>query len=197
MKKMISKNNTRILWLDVETTGLDPEKHDIIELSALIEINGEVVDTHKYYVRPENWDNIDRVALEVGKHNIHDLETYPDGREVFRKIMDSVSEYLGNGRNDRFIIAGYNTEFDVSFFKNFFARYDDVSNFSIYFSHRVIDVLKVVWFMQYFGFANFQHTRLSDICDFFSIYIDPHDSMSDIVATRTLCDELTKYLSSL
>ena len=33
---------TKICWIDTETTGLDPRKHDVIQLAALVEIDGKI-----------------------------------------------------------------------------------------------------------------------------------------------------------
>ena len=37
--------DNKILWMDLETTGTDPETAAIIQFAGLVEINGEIVET--------------------------------------------------------------------------------------------------------------------------------------------------------
>lgn len=32
----------KILWIDTETTGLDPDKHGIIQLAMIVDIDGQI-----------------------------------------------------------------------------------------------------------------------------------------------------------
>ena len=34
------KKMRKVLWLDIETTGLDPERHGIVQIAGIIEIDG-------------------------------------------------------------------------------------------------------------------------------------------------------------
>lgn len=42
----------KVLWLDLETTGIDPDRHGIIQFAALVEINGELVDALEIKMQP-------------------------------------------------------------------------------------------------------------------------------------------------
>ncbi|MDZ7795548.1 MAG: hypothetical protein U5N56_00180 [Candidatus Marinimicrobia bacterium] len=52
-------NQRKFLYFDVETTGLNPAKHDITQLSGLIEIDGEVVDGFNFNLKPYDFTVID------------------------------------------------------------------------------------------------------------------------------------------
>ena len=42
----------KILWLDVETTGLDPNRNGLIQLAILMDIDGELVDKIQINIQP-------------------------------------------------------------------------------------------------------------------------------------------------
>ena len=42
-----------ILWVDVETTGLDRHRHGIIQIAGMVEVDGEVVETFDLRMNPE------------------------------------------------------------------------------------------------------------------------------------------------
>ena len=56
--------NKKILWLDTERTGLNPDKHGIRELGYIIEINGEIVEKDVLYIN--SWSYIKKdVAIDL------------------------------------------------------------------------------------------------------------------------------------
>ena len=57
----------RILYVDVETTGLVPGKNDIIQLSGLIEIDKEIKEEFNFKLKPLREENIQQQALDVQK----------------------------------------------------------------------------------------------------------------------------------
>ena len=47
-------NVKKALYFDVETTGLNPYKNDIIQFACLVEINGEVKEEFETKVAPHD-----------------------------------------------------------------------------------------------------------------------------------------------
>ena len=68
----------KVLWLDVETTGLDCRKHGLREVGFIIEIDGAEVDKGVFKINPFTYTTrdveIDDYALEISKVSIEDLE---------------------------------------------------------------------------------------------------------------------------
>ena len=48
----------KILWLDTETTGLNTDKCDLIQLAGIVIIDGEEKERFNFYCQPVNWENI-------------------------------------------------------------------------------------------------------------------------------------------
>ena len=53
----------KVLYFDTETTGLDAGKHGIIQLAALMEIGGEIVETFNMKFQPHEGALINPEAL--------------------------------------------------------------------------------------------------------------------------------------
>lgn len=103
-----------IAWIDLETTGLDPHEHDVLEI-ALVLTHGptlDVVADHSVLVAPHGRSVGDVIAnmepLVVDMHErsglLHDLETKPtisltEADEVFSRIIvdntDGVKPHVG------------------------------------------------------------------------------------------------------
>lgn len=90
--------------LDIETTGLDFEYCEIIEVGALKIRGGEVVDRFSSLVRPQN--QIDDFITDLTGITNEMLESAPTFSEISKDFYNFVS-------ND--ILVGYNINFDVNF----------------------------------------------------------------------------------
>lgn len=98
--------------LDVETTGLDPEEHRIIEIAIIRFERGEVVDRYATLVSPGR--DLPEDASRITGITADDLV----GAPTFESIADAVSSRL----QDVGIVA-YNLAFDRSFLRAELARY--------------------------------------------------------------------------
>ena len=112
----------KVLWLDVETTGLDCRKHGLREVGFIIEIDGAEVDKGVFKINPFTYTTrdveIDDYALEISKVSIEDLESYDSSSYCFKELMKKLVKYVNvNDKNDCFVIAGYNVAFDIGFIK--------------------------------------------------------------------------------
>jgi len=119
----------KLFFYDFETTGLDPVKSAPRQLSGKITIDGKVMEEFNFYIRPFPGADIDDKALAVSNVTREELETYPDGVDVYkdlcRMLMKYVSPYEKN-QHEKFVTVGYNNaKFDDQFLYNFFYRYSD------------------------------------------------------------------------
>lgn len=182
----------KIFWFDVETTGTDPKIHGIVQLAALIEVNNEIVDTFHAKMRIVSGKKVDPKALEVtGFTNDEVTAQFENPFNVFDRLQTFLGKHGTGFKEDRFIMAGYNPQFDCEFL---FQWFQDISatkwEYWKYLQFSPIDVLPTLRAMRYAGIIDTIDTKLGTMCKHFGISIDAHDAMSDIVATR----ELTKYV---
>ncbi len=187
----------KLIYTDVETTGLFPGKHDIIQLSGIIEIDNKEVDRFDYHVQPFSYENIDKKALEHNGKTIEDLKTYLDPEEAYVAFTTLLSKHVDKyNKNDKFYIIGYKGDFDLRFMHEFWKKNND-KYFGSFFNWRVIDPIYLIDFLEIKGELNIENRKLKTICDHFNIEINPHEAMSDIKATRTLFKQLLDRLEFL
>jgi DNA polymerase III epsilon subunit-like protein len=107
-----------MIVLDIETTGLDPKRHSIIEVGAMEFDDPQNVFNEKCRIWPGA--EIDQGALEINGFSIHEI-TAPaiqSQRELLTKFNDWISSIADK------TIAGQNVDFDIGFLNESCKRLD-------------------------------------------------------------------------
>lgn len=191
----------KIFWFDTETSGLDKVEHGIIQIAALIEVNGEVVGEFESKVRLFPTKKVEAKALETNGFTVDQIRReFPETHGVYNNLRTFLAKHGTAGdKANRFIMAGYNSQFDCDMLAQWhqditrkpFAYWD-------YFQFSPIDPLPFFRILRYAGILTTEDTRLESICKFYGIEIDAHDALSDIRATRTVTKlVLEAYLSQM
>lgn len=98
--------------VDLETTGLDPENDEIIEVGALQVTNGEIKSVFNKLVCPSK-----KVSAEIT--NITGITNEMLEHEPYIKpVLEEFSRFI-----DESILVAHNAEFDVSFIRNNFRKW--------------------------------------------------------------------------
>ena len=181
----------KVLWLDVETTGLDCRKHGLREVGFIIEIDGVEVDKGVFKINPFTYTTkdveIDDYALEISKVSIEDLESYDSSSYCFKELMKKLVKYVNvNDKNDCFVIAGYNTAFDIGFIKEWFKEMGLQDSYKDLFHYKSLDVFSIVFALRHIGLNSAENDKLETMCNYFGIEIEAHNALSDIEATKKL-----------
>ena len=184
-------NMKKVLWLDVETTGLDCRKHGLREVGFIIEIDGVEVDKGVFRINPFTYTTkdveIDDYALEISKVSIEDLESYDRVSYCFKELMKKLVKYVNvNDKNDCFVIAGYNTAFDIGFIKEWFKEMGLLDSYKDLFHYKSLDVFSIVFALIHIGLNSAENDKLETMCNYFGIGIEAHNALSDIEATKKL-----------
>lgn len=189
---------SKILYLDTETSGVDPEKNAIIQIAGIIEVDGEWVDRFKLYIAPFDGAIIEDEALIVS--GLTKDVIYKGGPEiaVVRRLESIWKRYVNRfDKNDKFTIAGFNVQFDVDFLKAMFLRCGHKFLFS-YLSHRMIDPYPVARFLKETGIIDIPKCNLETVCSYFGVELtQAHDAMSDVNATLELIRKMTEKFKPL
>ena len=181
----------KVLWLDVETTGLDCRKHGLREVGFIIEIDGVEVDKGVFKINPFTYTTkdveIDAYALEISKVSIEDLKSYDRVSYCFKELMNKLVKYVNvNDKNDCFVIAGYNVAFDIGFIKEWFKEMGLLDSYKDLFHYKSLDVFPLVFALRHLGLNIAENDKLETMCNYFDIQIDAHNALSDIEATKKL-----------
>ena len=181
----------KVLWLDVETTGLDCRKHGLREVGFIIEIDGVEVDKGVFKINPFTYTTrnveIDDYALEISKVSIEDLKSYDRVSYCFKELMKKLVKYVNvNDKNDCFVIAGYNAAFDIGFIKEWFKEMGLQDSYKDLFHYKSLDVFSIVFALRHLGINSAENDKLETMCNYFDIQIEAHNALSDIEATKKL-----------
>lgn len=181
---------SKILFYDLETTGVNYAVNGIHQLSAVVDINGEVVETINLKIRPFNEDVIEEKALEVGKVTKEMIMQYEPPLNQKAKIDGLCSKYVDRfNKQDKFHLAGYNIAgFDNQFFRRYYEKCGDKYFGSNYWS----DCLDVMVLASY-KLQNHRHVlenfKLATVAKYCGIEVDDsatHDALYDVMLTRKI-----------
>lgn len=100
----------KILFIDTETTGLNPELHGIHQLSAILVINDKIISDFKSNVQPHPSARVDSRALGIAGVTYNQLSSYPTMEYVFGEFQAFLSQYTDPSGQERIYIAGYNSQ---------------------------------------------------------------------------------------
>lgn len=176
----------KIAYIDVETTGLDPNRHAIIQLAALIEIDGEVVDTLNLNIRPFPEDVIDESALAVTGKTIEEVMSYPMAYDGYHAITETLTRHVKKyDKRDKFFFTAYNAPFDSQFVRSFFECNDD-KYYGSYFWHPPVCVMNLAAHRLRNKRAELPNFKLTTVAAALGIEREgqAHDAFYDILLTR-------------
>lgn len=171
------------LWFDVETTGTNPYKNDIIQFAGMIVESGEVVDQFQIFIQPINWTAISEEALLVNKISREDMKGFQTPRRGYEEIIKFFSKHVNRyDKADKLTPCGYSVDFDVQFLRGLFRNNKD-NYLGSYINYRYLDTLYLIRYLERRGRLALRNHKLETICDYFKIKIAAHDALSDIQAT--------------
>lgn len=185
----------KILWLDTETTGTDPRHHSIIQIAALIEEGGHVVDEINLKFAPLPGAAVDESALEVTGTTRDELTARPPAQDAYFQLLAFLDRNCDKyNREDKMYPGGYNVRFDLDFLQEFFRACGSRYGIGTYINWRYLDPLPLLYIKDYLGVIALQDYKLETVCRRYGITIDAHDALSDIRATRELARKLDMFL---
>ena len=180
----------KIVFFDLETTGTNPGKHGIHQISGEIVIDGVTKETFDFKVRPNPKAEITPEALEVGGVTKEQIMAYPPMGDVFPKFVDMLSKYTDRfNKKDKFFLCGYNNaSFDNNFLRGWFLQNGD-KYFGSWFWANTIDVmvLATVFLMNIRG--NMENFKLKTVAMAMGIEVNEaelHDASYDIYLTKEI-----------
>lgn len=179
--------DNKILWVDLETGGLNSKESSITQISGLVTVNGKVKEQFNIMVRPNPKLETTSEALRVQGRTLEDFKSpiYVDEHVAYSKLLNILDKYVNKyDREDKFILGGYNVNFDIDFLNEMFKRYNNPYLFS-YIKSGYVDPMYLITTLQLINkLPKFNNNKLETLANYFDIPLQAHDSMSDIIATR-------------
>lgn len=162
--------------VDIETTGMNPNSNDIIEIGAIKYNKGVELERFQTLVQP---------PLKYGVY-VFDFITELTGitnemlagAPLIEEVLSDFDVFIGNS-----IIIGYNVGFDINFLYDAFERYLNKP-----LSNDCIDILRFSRKIH----PEMAHHRLCDMVNKFHIPVEgAHRAIADVIATEE-CYKLLK-----
>ena len=203
-------NSVKKIYIDTETTGTDPERHGIIQLAGIVEINETKMQSFDYKIRPFPNDVLNEKALEVTGHTLEDMELiktsglcktrtayYESPSLVYLSFKSLLASYVDKfNKRDKFHIIGYNSRFDDGFLRAWFKKNDDSPYaYGSYFWWPAIDVSNIAAEIYMENRKEFENFKLATVAAVSGITIDKgrtHDALYDVEITKELYNNLKR-----
>ena len=117
----------KLLFFDLETTGTNPGKHGIHQISGQIVIDGIVKESFDFHVQPNPKAIIEDEALAVAGVTREQIAQYPPMATVYAQFVAMLGKYVDKfNKKDKFFLVGYNNAaFDNQFLRGFFLQNAD------------------------------------------------------------------------
>jgi len=163
------------VWIDLETTGLDPDNDRIIEVGWFLSENTlQITPEQSVLITPDKvaWELMQQDLFVQTMHTknglLADMETF--GSILVEDAEDQILEDLDKHPDDIFILAGASVHFDRAFIRNWMPRLDrkllhrhmDTSALRLFFEGTVHCVAEKE--------HDTVHRALEDIVDTFDLY---------------------------
>lgn len=180
----------KILWLDTETSGLDPVKNDIIQIAGIIEIDGVVKEEFNFKCRPHNPATIEDSALRVNKVCKDELLSRQYPASMKEELLSVFQKYINKfDTMDKFLPAGHNVRFDIEFLSKFFEKCGD-KYFGSWMDWHPLDTVCMAVMCRLLGKIYPPNLKLQTVCETLGVIPGTHDAMTDIRATREIAQKM-------
>lgn len=132
------------IFLDLETTGLDPSQHCPIDIALkVIDLSsGATIGSYQSLLKvlPDQWERRDPVSIEVNGYSLAQLEKGKDTEQVFKEIIQ-LFQQLKIARGSAVFIC-QNPAFDRSFFTQIVPVYTQES---LNWPYHWLDLASMYW----------------------------------------------------
>lgn len=209
---------SRIMYYDLETTGVDYKVSSVRQISGFLEIDGKVTDEFNFMVKPIVKNLIgfehnvwvgeeisingviwNKGAIELVKSqgiSSKDVENYTPHMEVYEEIVNMLLKYISRYNNkEKFHLIGFNNRFfDDPFFRRWFEDCGD-KYFGSYFWADSIDALCIASHYLKDRRHEMENFKLMTVARFLGIEVDEsqlHDALYDVKLTKEIYERCTK-----
>lgn len=175
-----------ILFLDLETTGLNKDENEVIQLAALVVVNGEIKEELSFFFKPEHPENTYQKALEITGLTMETIMAYNDDPRVALRTIDQTLKKWAP-INEDWAIAGQNVKFDMEFFELWWNKNQGAGS-KLYrktFKFVSLDLINLAFAFHIAGVFTFKNFKLSTILETLDMVFEgeSHNALNDIRMT--------------
>ena len=187
---------SKLLYLDLETTGLYPWKNAVVQISGEVEIDGETKEKFNLLVCPFAGQIIEDSALKVNGRTREEIKTFDSPLTAFNTFKNILEKYINKwSKTDKFFMVGYNSHsFDSEFLRAFFKRNGE-KYYGSYFWSAGHDVMLLAAYKLAEERHKMKDFKLLTVARQLGIEVDEsrlHDAEYDIEITKAMYKEVIK-----
>jgi DNA polymerase-3 subunit epsilon len=180
-----------LLVLDIESTGLDFHKHEIIQMAAVLLDKKTLKEKKRFesYIKPRKWANRDPEAMAVNKIPWEALKSAPDMKTVLKQFQKTFGTKV--------TIAPYGTILDTLMLRVAYQQ----SHLKYEFDYHIFDIWPLLY--TYLAKKNllknkkrFAGFSLDDAAKHFRIKIpaDRHTALTDVLVEAEVLRQILKRI---
>jgi oligoribonuclease len=132
----------KLLWVDIETTGLDPKKSHILEVAMIVTEDFSIIDEFSVVISYPNLEEIIRLcnpkvfdmhkANNLWKEVANSDISLEDARVQILGFIEKHFPNYEQGYNNMPIIAGSNPTFDRDFIIYYFYGFNNIFHYRVF-----------------------------------------------------------------
>ena len=176
-----------LLFVDTETTGLDPSRHELLEVAAIRTSPDGLTIISKYEakLKPLHLETAEPKALQV---NGYSAEEWADDKCVSPvRVVDALQKMAGGT-----VLVGQNVSFDEGFLSPLFIS----TGLNPPWGYHRVDTVSLAWPL--FVHTGLEGLSLSKLCAFLGVAQMPtHRAAADVEACRQVYLKLMDMWSKL
>lgn len=184
----------RYFVVDTETSGLDPNQNQIMQIGAAVYEDGidKPVDVFSMLVE---WDEKSILEPAAFKKNNTSLNLLYNTtlRNQLNYVIRSFVDFRNKNACD--LLVGFNVGFDIGFLQAAFRK--SKVNFQNFLPYKVVDPFVIGQGMIAAGLLTMRYQTLSAYCDYYEIKQESaHEALSDVHSTYAVYKAMIEDLRS-
>lgn len=178
----------RILFIDTETGGVNPNKHSLLSVGLVVwDASEGIVYSNEMFIKSKEYV-VTNTAQRINHFNpkMHD-ENSIEPKEFFALIEKINKQYFQEFKG--IPLGGHNTQFDIGFIRKLYE--DNGRSYEKIFSHRVIDTYSILKFLCDSGKLHLDYISSAKAFKKFGIVVNGrHTALGDAIATARLYEQM-------
>lgn len=167
-----------ILFIDLEMTGLDVSKHEIVEIAALLVRPPDFKIENSFYTKvlPTHPETGDPKSLKIINYNAKDWEDAIPQKQALQELADFAPNCY---------LAGWSVQNEWDFLNHALEK----EGISYFYKHQLIEVFGMAY-AHFYNDSEIKFLNLPNVAHKLGIHIDSHKPDSDIRATLEIFKKL-------
>lgn len=191
----------KLLFIDLETTGLDHERCGVIQIAGTIDyiyegFRVETKDTFNFELKPFKGQICEAGAMKLLNTTPEQLATRTDPVFGYAELINVFDKHIDRfNKEDKFFMVGQNPSFDYKFMDAFFKK-NGSKYFYAYVNYHLLDVGIFTAMFRALGKIKCENIKLETVCKMLGVPLEAHNAKNDIEATRNIFYKYANLLNA-